>query len=1037
MSSQRIAVAVLTLLVAVPAASQTVFVQDSFTESTDRLLELHTPDVGGLWTRYAGGSGLTVNATADNLRNAAGTDFNVYGNAALAPSAEQVVRAVVTFSSSSSNNQMGLFGRASVALVSGYLATVAPSGTVGLFRVVGGTATLLAVGAASPFSNGTPHTILLSLRTASKEVWVNGVLVASSTDNTVTGAGIAGLTMTSNNAGTVIVDDFMASSLSPTAARLFAAHATLDGGRTMVEWTTSQERDSLGFHVHRRYAGERTRITKKLIGGSAFLAAAAEMPAGNSYRWLDLEAPGDAEYWLEEVDLSGLSTWHGPIRPAAGTIDDRLARSPLLGEIGQRDGVARGEFAVSMAVVARGHAAAGEASSAALATQRAIAAGPALKIAVRETGWIRVTRQELVAAGLPSGTVARGLRLFRDGVEVPMTVEPAGSGWAAIRFYGRSLDTASTDTGVYWLVWDSGRGARTAAIRSPRAAPALERSFPATVERRDREVYFAALRNGPRENFFGPLVSTDPVQQTLDVHHLDTAAPAALTVALQGATGGPHRVLVALNDEPVGEASFTGTERSEATFVIDGALLGEGENIVSLTSLEGDSDISLVESVRIQYGHTWDADDGRLLATIPAGRKVSLRGFGSPDVRVLDVTVPERPFEIRPAAASSSSVDVAVGGSGRRTILALRSDRFSPAASITSNAPSSLFRAPDHDLLMIVHPALEEAIAPLVALRESQGQSVLVAKVDDVYDEMSFGAKDPAAIASLVALLASRWRSGPDSVLIVGDASFDPRGYLGGDDADLVPTMLIGTEEMETSSDFGFADLDGDGSADLPLGRLPARDAADAAAMVAKIVAYEGATGGTWASRALFVSDSDSDIGFDRHTEEVAARAPDSYEQVAIDVAEMGANAARQALLTELDAGAALVNFFGHGSVEVWTNGGLLSRADALAAANGNRLPVVLANTCLNGYFHDLYTESLAEALLRAPDGGAVAVWASSTLTNAETQVEGAAAFVETILGDAGATLGDAMLAAQRASSGTTRRTFMLFGDPAMRLKRQ
>ena len=37
--------------------------------------------------------------------------------------------------------------------------------------------------------------------------------------------------------------------------------------------------------------------------------------------------------------------------------------------------------------------------------------------------------------------------------------------------------------------------------------------------------------------------------------------------------------------------------------------------------------------------------------------------------------------------------------------------------------------------------------------------------------------------------------------------------------------------------------------------------------------------------------------------------------------------------------------------------------------------------TCLNGYFHDTTFPSLAEQLLANPQGGAVAVWASSTLT--------------------------------------------------------
>ena len=49
-------------------------------------------------------------------------------------------------------------------------------------------------------------------------------------------------------------------------------------------------------------------------------------------------------------------------------------------------------------------------------------------------------------------------------------------------------------------------------------------------------------------------------------------------------------------------------------------------------------------------------------------------------------------------------------------------------------------------------------------------------------------------------------------------------------------------------------------------------------------------------------------------------------------------------------------------------------------------MPFVVAMNCLNGFFQGIYgEESLAETLLRA-NGGAVAVWASSSLTEAEPQ---------------------------------------------------
>ena len=68
------------------------------------------------------------------------------------------------------------------------------------------------------------------------------------------------------------------------------------------------------------------------------------------------------------------------------------------------------------------------------------------------------------------------------------------------------------------------------------------------------------------------------------------------------------------------------------------------------------------------------------------------------------------------------------------------------------------------------------------------------------------------------------------------------------------------------------------------------------------------------------------------------------------------------------------------GSLDVWGKR-LLVNEDARKLTNGSSLSFFVTMTCLNGYFQDVYSESLAEALLRAEHGGAVAVWASSGLT--------------------------------------------------------
>jgi hypothetical protein len=72
-----------------------------------------------------------------------------------------------------------------------------------------------------------------------------------------------------------------------------------------------------------------------------------------------------------------------------------------------------------------------------------------------------------------------------------------------------------------------------------------------------------------------------------------------------------------------------------------------------------------------------------------------------------------------------------------------------------------------------------EALEPLRQLRESQGLRVALIDIEDLYDEFSFGNKSPRAIKDFLASAKARWSRAPRFVLLVGDASFDPRNYLG------------------------------------------------------------------------------------------------------------------------------------------------------------------------------------------------------------------------------------------------------------------
>jgi hypothetical protein len=316
---------------------------------------------------------------------------------------------------------------------------------------------------------------------------------------------------------------------------------------------------------------------------------------------------------------------------------------------------------------------------------------------------------------------------------------------------------------------------------------------------------------------------------------------------------------------------------------------------------------------------------------------------------------------------------------------------------------------------------------------------VALIDVENLYDEFNFGAKSPKALQDFLSLAKKQWRKPPRFVLLVGDASSDPRNYLGFGDSDFVPTKLIDTAFLETASDDWFVDFNGDGLPEMAIGRLPVQTAEEAANVVAKIVGYERSRR---MQKALLVADipGTNDFNFEAASMELKAELSSILPVREIFRGQFSSDSqAKGELLNEIERGVLLVNYIGHGSVEIW-QGDLLTSDDSDQLINGLRLPFFVNMTCLNGFFQAPYADSLAEALLKARQGGAIAVWASSGFTEPEGQAPMNKELIHLLFSRGGGgeslTLGEAAMRAKAASADPdVRRTWILFGDPTTRLK--
>ncbi len=892
-------------------------------------------------------------------------------------------------------------------------------------------------------------------KTSKVFVKLNGVTPTLDAEADLTSMDVDGFTLnwTTNDA---VATQMLYLALGPLAATevgLTSFTAARYERGVLLQWRTGYESNNLGFNLYREIGGVRTKINGSLIAGSGLQTVNVEQ---NYARW-DVDAAAAADsvlYWLEDVDFNGTLTMHGPVSPAPGGLQSVTPTVTLsstdLNDVGDPHDNRTVFFDIPDDPVRVGRRDA----------QWDLASQSAIKIGVKQAGWYRITQPDLVAAGLDASVDPHRLRLFLNGIEQAIRVSGEDDGHFdpadAVEFYGTGANTPYTDTRFYWLVAGAGDGVRVGLTTDPASGPAGPTSVPALRQRKDRSVYFAALNNGDAENWFGPVISTEPTDLTLATLNVDrTAADAQIDVTLQGVTTNTaHAVGVLVNGVDVGEVDFDGPVHLTQTLTVPLDALNDGANTVTLVARSGDQDISLVDLIGIRYQHRLRADADLLRFTVDGGLAITVGGFADSSIHVIDITdlsaVTELHADIQPEAGGLYAVSVQAAGSGPRTLLAFSDLTVGPAATLSLNQPSAWHAAGQaHNYVVISHADFLDKVAPLAALRTSQGHHVAVVDVEDVYDEFSFGEKTPQALRDFLQWARGAWQQAPHFVVLVGDATIDPRDYSELGAADFVPTKQVAMTQaaLEAASDDWFSDFDDDGVAEIAIGRLSVRTPAQAESVIGKIVAYDAVGAAAWTKNVLLVADeSDANSNFDQTNVNLTTTLPAGYTPTRIFRGATGDDEAHQSLIDRVNEGQLIVNYNGHGSVHVWSDGNpplLQNPTDGqplddvrTSWRNVGRLPLVVAMNCLNGLFNGIYDEeSLAEALQRASDGGAVAVWASSSVTSAATQALVDQELFRVIFQTDYGTIGDAIAAAKRVvSSPDLRRSWVFFGDPAMRL---
>ncbi len=839
----------------------------------------------------------------------------------------------------------------------------------------------------------------------------------------------------------------------------FTAHVVKDKSgaeHAVLVWKTGGEAHNLGFNVYREQNGARVQLNSSLIAGSALLMSnALPKHSGKTYSWID-STPGAAtsQYWLEDVDTNSMRTLHGPISPssASSTEDVLPAASATLNHLSQ---------STDSDAVEKSHRLENTKRNTPTLTQRKkqfdIAAHPAVKIFVKHEGWYRITQPDLIKAGLDPNVDPAQLHLYAEAIEQPIELTGATSGpggfgpQATISFYGRGIDTQYTGTRVYFLTVESTPGQRMQILPPSTGSNLPPASFNYTVELTPHTTYFSALTTSNGNNFFGPLISSTPTDETIQIPQLDATSTTSpeLEVVLQGVIlAVPHDVTVVLNGTTLGDVTFTGQDKGKLKVTIPPGTLMNGANTVELTSEDGEYDYSLLQSIRITYPHLYAAESDELIFTGRAGDEVKIFGFQQSAISVYDITNPDQPIQLSAQTIANSgqqtgfTAEVQVPWSAnssatQHTLMAVAADRISSAAT-HANHPSHWHEAQaGADIVMVSAGAFANVLAPIAQAHKAEGKSSAIVPVDELYDEFNFGEHSPLAIRDFLQIAVRAWHTAPKYLLLNGRASLDPRNYLGFGYLDFVPTKIVPTPSLVTASDGWFSDFNDTGVPTIATGRLPVSTEAEAQLVAGKIATYEGqSTDGPWTNQALMVADVNDTENFTQDSLVVQAQLPKSMQVTDVFATTMGIPQAAAAILTAINSGQLLVNYAGHGSEDMWSGSDLFDNTAASALTNGNSLPVFLIMDCLNGFFQDVYEQPLAVTLMLAPNGGAVAVLASSGLNQATPQTILDKLVVQAATGPSQLTLGEAVVKAKTGITDTAvRKTYNLLGDPAMEIK--
>jgi len=617
---------------------------------------------------------------------------------------------------------------------------------------------------------------------------------------------------------------------------------------------------------------------------------------------------------------------------------------------------------------------------------------------------------------------------------------------AGLFFYGTAEEGVYTKDNMYWLKND--KGLLMGSVNGGKAVlKGTEKdSFTETLHLEKELVPTPAMTTDPNSDYwfwdyviadFSPY---DNVDFGFRANSVSTSAnTASIKLKMMSLMTERSHAMISLNGTLVGEETWDGIDPHSFTVNADQSLLREGDNTLSVKAvLDKDVYFSflLIDSFDVDYARKFEAVNDLLAFKSEGSPVISVKGFSVPDITVFDISDTLKPKLVTSTSVSGQAGNYAVKfyPAGSASYIAFASPSVKEA-KVFADLPSDLKRKDNAaDYIVIAPEELKDGSALLADYRKSKGLTVKVVLLEDIMDEFNFGLYDPNAVKSFLEYAYNNWKKKPVYAVLVGGGTYDYKdsaGYGG----NLVPALMVGSPWGISPSDSVLGDFNADDVPEIIIGRLPVLSPTELQTAINKIKAFEAAS----SSGIILLADyPDGGGNFPKDSDDIAQLFT-GYPVRKIYLSDSQLDQARAALFEGMKEGSKFINYLGHGSVESFSDAGLLMKDDAAALTN-NTYPVMTALTCSSGHYAMPGFDSLIEALIIRNGGGIVSSWAPSDWSyNADARELGQGFYSAFFQSDV-FTMGDAVRKAIAAYKAAGRASYELnifnvLGDPALRLK--